>query len=107
MAEEIKSGDNGDKLNPEPQGQKAEGILGKPEPVLTLIIKYNTEDGGLAVQGPGNGKVYDEPMCDWMMKKATRHIEIANIQAMKSRIIPSNPSMAQQVRNMFNKNRRR
>jgi len=98
MEEPIKdSGGNGTPTPPnEPQEER------KPKD-LVLTITMHQESGQLTVQGPGNGKMFDEPMCFWMLKKAERFIEVMNQRAMQPKIIEPNPSMRQQMRGMFNK----
>ena len=77
MTEEIKPDNN--KQGEQPQ---------VPQEV-ELIIKYNPQLG-LAVKGPGNGTMYDEPLCFWMLHKAQQFIEGQNIQAQASRLIVPN-----------------
>ena len=92
MTEEIiKSGDNG-KVQPE-----------TPNPEITLSIKFNQETGQLQVHAPGNGKLYDEPMCLWLLEKAKAFVFMANVRASQSKIIAPQPSMTQQVRGMFHR----
>lgn len=49
---------------------------------LTLTITMSQETG-FNVNGPGDGKFFDEPMCLWMLKKAERHIEMSNAMTHK------------------------
>lgn len=51
--------------------------------VLTITFKV---DGGMQVAGPGNGQMYDEPMCFWMLEKAKDFIKARNFNAMKSNL---------------------
>lgn len=44
---------------------------------LVLTIKMSQE-GGLTVEAPGNGKMYDEPMCFYLLEKAKDFIKGAN-----------------------------
>ena len=101
MEEPIKdSGGNGTPTPPnEPQEER------KPKD-LVLTITVHADSGQLTVQGPGNGKMFDEPTCLWMLHKAGKVIEAKNARAMQSNIIAPNPSMSQQVRGLFNKHRR-
>lgn len=75
MADEIKSNEN--QKNSEVSSEKKE---------LTLIIRLSQE-GQLSVVGPGNGAIYDEPLCFYMLYKSLKFIESANQRAMNSRII--------------------
>jgi len=51
--------------------------------VLTITLKGS---GGMEVAGPGNGSMYDEPMCFWMLEKAKDFIKFRNSQALKSNL---------------------
>jgi len=42
--------------------------------------------GGIRVEGPGNGQMYDEPMCFWMLEKAKDFIKFRNNQLLKSNL---------------------
>ena len=101
MEEPIKdNGGNGTPIPPtEPQEER------KPKD-LVLTITVHADSGQLTVQGPGNGKMFDEPTCLWMLHKAGRFIESMNARAMQPKIIEPNPTMTQQMRGMFNRNRR-
>ena len=91
MTEEIKQGDNGG-LQPEPN---------KPKDVAMTITL--TEMGQLSVQAPGDGALYDIPKCLYLMEIAKDHIKAANRAQSQARIMPAQPSMAQQVRGMFHR----
>ena len=56
---------------------------------------------GLNVSGPGNGQLYDEAMCDYLMKKAGRHIEAHNARTSAPRI--QQPNSRQMFRGGFGK----
>lgn len=62
------SGDNG-KLKPEESQEE------KKEKHLTIVL---SREKGLFVEGPGNGKLYDEPMCYYMLEKAKDFIKASN-----------------------------
>lgn len=51
--------------------------------VLTVTLKA---DGGMQVAGPGNGQMFDEPMCFWMLDKAKDFIKSRNFQTLKSNL---------------------
>jgi len=91
----IESKDDNIKIPAEQQGD------GQPSqiPEMVLTIKFNPQDGQMSVQGPGNGELYDEPLCDWLMKKAGRHIEMANLKSMQSKIIT--PEHRPRIRDIF------
>ena len=56
--------------------------------VITITMKAS---GGIEVHAPGNGEMYNEPICLYMLKKAERFIEFHNQSAMKSKLVkPSN-----------------
>jgi hypothetical protein len=80
MPEEIKSGDNGG-LNPEPQ---------KPKDIV-LTITLAAETGHLAVQGPGNGKLFDLPKIFYLMEIAKDHVKAVNKAQSQSQIIQARP----------------
>ncbi len=65
--------------------QKPEGEV--EDIILNITISGKT--GGMAVSAPGDGKVFDEPMCFWLLERAKDHIKMSNAKAMKSNIITS------------------
>jgi len=69
---------------------------------ITLTITL-TGEGVLSIQAPGNGQQYDEMLCDYLMKKASRYIEAHNFKAGQPKIQPRQPSMVERVRGMLNK----
>ena len=85
------SGDNG-KLKEDPKEQE------KPKDVV-LTITLGIETGELKVQGPGNGSMFDEPMCFWLLHKAMKFIEAVNARANQTQIIRPRPS----IRDIFPK----
>lgn len=90
MSEEIKQDGNGKELEE------------KKQQPLTITITF-TPEGKLSVQAPGNGQIYDEAMCDYMMKKASRFIENHNVRAMQSKIIPAHSSFTNRIKGAFGK----
>lgn len=54
---------------------------------ITLTITISGKTGGMAVLAPGDGKMFDEPMCFWLLERAKDHIKLSNASAMKSNII--------------------
>jgi hypothetical protein len=57
---------------------------------LTLIITFKG-GGGMQVAGPGDGKMFDEPICLWMLEKAKDYIKIKNAQVIQSNLyVPDN-----------------
>lgn len=65
--------------------------------VLTVTVKGDS--GQMHIHAPGDGKVYDEPMCFWLLERAKDHIKMANLAAMKSKIIT--PDKQPFYRNVF------
>ncbi len=81
-------GDNGGngKLigeNKEPEGER-------PDLILTIAMK---KDGNIEVHGPGNGALYNEPMCLFLLKKAERFIERHNLAVTQPKIVNPNGIM--------------
>ena len=92
------SGDNGKIIG---EGQApSEGQ--KPKDIV-LFITLSREDGQIQVQGPGNGKLFDEPMCFYLLEKAKDFIKHSNAKALQPKMVIPNASMAQQARRFFNK----
>jgi len=90
------SGDNGGIIG----GGQAEEQ--KPKDI-TLIISLIQGTGQLQVQAPGNGKIYDEPMCFYLLEKAKDFIKSSNQRVMQPKVVIPNASMAQQARRFFAK----
>ena len=90
------SGDNGEIIGDAPAGEQ------KPKDIV-LIITLAQSTGQLQVQAPGNGKIYDEPMCFYLLEKAKDFIKAANARAMQPKVVIPNPSMAAQARRFFNR----
>lgn len=61
----------------------------KPKDV-TITIKLSP-GGQLAVQGPGNGQLYDVPMIIYLLDAAKDHIKAVNRQVGQSRIVQARP----------------
>lgn len=64
-------------------GENKEPEKEQPDLVLTITMK---KDGNIEVHGPGNGQLYNEPMCLFLLKKAERFIEHHNFMANKPKI---------------------
>jgi len=90
------SGDNGKIIG---EGQAEEQ---KPKDI-TLTITLIRENGQIQVQGPGNGKLFDEPMCFYLLEKAKDFIKHSNAKSLQPKMVIPNASMAQQARRFFNK----
>ena len=90
------SGDNGEIIG---SGQSEEQ---KPKDIV-LIITLVQSTGQLQVQAPGNGKIYDEPMCFYLLEKAKDFIKAANARTMQPKVVIPNASMAAQARRFFHK----
>lgn len=72
----MSEGDNGKLIG---EGKEPE----QPDLVLTITMK---KDGNIEVHGPGNGQLYNEPMCLFLLKKAERFIERHNAIASQPKI---------------------
>lgn len=70
-------GDNGKIIG---EGKESEE---QKDLVLTITMK---KDGNIEVHGPGNGQLYNEPMCLFLLKKAERFIERHNLMATQPKI---------------------
>ena len=79
MTEESKI----DKDNHKPDNNEPQKI---PQDII-LTIKLSQETGQLSVQGPGDGRMFDEPICFWLLIKAQRFIERTNAIANQPNII--------------------
>lgn len=86
MSEPINNGSNGD-LKQEPK-----------DVVMTIRIQ---PDGQIGVEGPGNGTLYNMPICLWMLELAKDHIKFSNKIAMQSKIVK--PSIMNRVKGAFGK----
>ena len=89
------SGDNGKLIGDQPEAQQPKDIV--------LSITLIRESGQIQVQGPGNSKLFDEPMCFYLLEKAKDFIKSSNVKAMQPKMIMPNPTMAAQARRFFNK----
>jgi len=66
-------------------GEKEVGSENKRvDMVLSITFKA---DGGLQVSAPGNGQMFDEPMCLWMLDKAKDFIKAKNAKAIQSNLM--------------------
>jgi len=92
------SGDNG-KLIGEDQVPSEEQ---KPKDIV-LTVTLSRENGQIQVNGPGNGKLFDEPMCFYLLEKAKDFIKSSNARSLQPKVVIPNASMAQQARRFFNK----
>lgn len=65
----------------------------KPESnVLKIEIEFS-EKTGIRVVAPSVDGFYNEMVCDYLMKKASRFIENYNMQKEKQKIISANPGI--------------
>lgn len=69
-------GDDGKKIE-----EKAEE---RRDLTLTVTIKVG---GGIEVTGPGNGQLYDEPLCFWLLEKAKDTIKLKNMRTMQTGLV--------------------
>lgn len=79
----MSEGDNGKLIGESGNKEPAE----QPDLVLTITMK---KDGNIEVHGPGNGQLYNEPMCLFLLKKAERFIERHNAIASQPKISKPN-----------------
>ena len=94
----MSEGDNGKIIG---EGQApSEGQ--KPKDIV-LSITLSREDGQKKGQGPGNGKLFGEPMCFYLLEKAKDFIKHSNAKALQPKVVVPNASMAAQARRFFNK----
>ena len=99
MAEEIKT--NVSNVSKEvPDNGKLEGAVpGLPKEVKLVITLH--PEGTLSVDAPGNGQMYDEMLCDFLMKKASRYIEAHNMRMAQPQIQRPQGSFIQRVRHFL------
>ena len=71
-------GDNNEGMKEEKQEERKD---------IQLVITIKGEDGQLRVAGPGDGTLYDEPLCLWMLEKAKDYIKFGNARAMQPKIL--------------------
>jgi len=88
MVEEIKP----------PKGLQEETPPEKPDITLTIVLK---RDGKLDVRGPGNGQVYDEPLCLFLLYKAWKFIEGTNQSVMASKLVVPGHGDKPRIKDMF------
>ena len=83
-----------DSVNPE--AEKPVENPEKKDMVMTITMKAS---GGIEVQGPGNGNLYNEPMCLYLLRKAELFIEAHNQNALRAKLVkPSNGGIMKFVR---------
>lgn len=80
----------------------------KLEPLETeskdLHMEITFKDGkGIEVKGPGNGNMYNEPICLWILDKAKDFIKGHNIKA--NMPIISKPNMMNRIGGAFGKHK--
>ena len=90
MVEEINIGGNG---GAKPEDNKPKDI------VLTITLSRETQQ--LSVQGPGNGQMFDEPMCFWMLHKAQKFIEAMNVRVNQASLVVPKP----RIKDIFRRRR--
>lgn len=44
-------------------------------------IRIKADTGQLVVSGPGDGDMFDEPICFWMLEKAKDYVKMFNMKA--------------------------
>jgi len=84
---------------PEPDNNGSKPPLNeKPDMVLTIRMQ---SDGLLGVDGPGDGRMYNEPMCFWLLELAKDHIKLNNKREIQSRLVK--PGIINRVKGAFGK----
>lgn len=58
-------------------GDNNEGVKEEAKDIQ-LTITIAGKDGQLSIGGPGDGGLYDEPLCFWMLEKAKDFIKMNN-----------------------------
>ena len=53
----------------------------------TQLLITMKREGGLQVAGPGDGRLFDEPLCFWLLDKAKDFIKLSNHKKQQSGII--------------------
>mgnify|MGYP001577786816 CR=1 FL=1 len=96
---------SGDNSNTIPEGE-----LKPIEPIIPeskdLHMEITFKEGkGIEVKGPGNGDMYNEPICFWMLKKAERFIENHDIKANLSKIQIHKPGIINRMGGAFGKHK--
>ncbi len=66
-----------------PSGENKDKEQKKESDEIIVSVHFNTKTGGVGVKGPGNGNMYDEPMCLWLFDKGKDFVKGYN--AMKTR----------------------
>lgn len=108
MAEPNNNGSNGDLKQKEPimdsvargiptEEKSKDEIKQKPKDVVMTITMQS--NGILGVDGPGDGKLYNMPICLWMLELAKDHIKFSNKVAMQSKLVK--PNMISRVKGAF------
>jgi len=92
----MAEGDNGKLI-----GEGQAPLEGQKPKDITLTITLIRENGQIQVQGPGNGKLFDEPMCFYLLEKAKDFIKSSNARSLQPKVVVPNASMAQQARRFF------
>ena len=54
----------------------------------TLVIKMS--QSGISVQAPGDGKLFDEPICYYLLEKGKDYIKRHNAMQTQSKIVKAN-----------------
>lgn len=81
-------------------------INGKEEPPKPKSVALNitlAPDGQIAVEAPGNGTFFDEPMCLYLLKKAGQYIENHNAVMAKQQKQNGLVTSAGRFRGLFKK----
>lgn len=72
----------------------------EPQPLIMTITLF--PDGKLSVQAPAEGNIYNEMLCDYLMKKASRFIEAHNYKASQPLIQIIKQPIGQRLKGLIN-----
>jgi hypothetical protein len=82
----------------------------KLEPIIPeskdLHMEITFKEGkGIEVKGPGNGDMYNEPICLWMLDKAKDFIKDHDTKASMSKVQIHKPGMLNRMGGAFGKHK--
>ena len=71
----------------------------EPQPIIMTITLF--PDGKLSVQAPAEGNIYNEMLCDYLMKKASRFIEAHNYKESRPMIEIARQPIEQRLKGLI------
>lgn len=69
------------------QVEGKEVIVGEKKEKVVLSVVYDVKTGSIGVSGPGDGQLYDEPMCFWLLEKGKDFVKGHNAMKRQPKII--------------------